>query len=587
MLPQAIVIPRQHHLARRVLRVQVDVGIQRVARLHQQRVHRSGEVVLMEPGRQRRLVRQRTRVRRRIRTHPVPAARQQRPHRRRIVEPHHIRTVVIGDRQLSRRHRTQARTRRIAQAQLQRLVAFDQNVVDDRHTERAARLAVGKVQCACRGEVVDARRRAHVGRRVVHAEGSAVTACPAHRDHRGTVRLADTVAHVAEFHVHRWRRFVRTGVYPDVVEDPAERSAGRAVGTGMPAKADVLAPQYAEVQARRDIAVALGTECRMVGVWIGRVAVDRSIVGLTTLNQWSDIGPGRTRIGTVLDETAVPVGQFECLPIERILERERVLEVQIRLADNGQRHVDVHLRGCVGADESIAAPEHELTGSGVAEVVQPCRSRAAGNIAEVPLGRTGLEVVEEDVVGRISADTNGSLRVEVRRIGVHFDRIDGSLDVEAIDTGNAVDAHEVLAGLYQRRMKVGIVRAGGEHTSLRLVIDLRDLADSQAVDGIAIERIAVGHQVGGLVVDAAVEVHAAVVAGTVVIIRTRYLVGTAKRGRISHVADDADRTREVFTDQPARGRGIVAGAIAEVDELPPDVGQGFIDSAGLVVIQQL
>ena len=121
-------------------------------------------------------------------------------------------------------------------------------------------------------------------------------------------------------------------------------------------------------------------------------------------------------------------------------------------------------------------------------------------------------------------------------------------------------------------MEIRIVRAGRKQIGLCLIVNVRDLANSQTVDGVAVECIAIGYQVGGLVVDAAVGVHAAVVARGGVIKRTRHRVRIALRRGIGHVTNDTDGAREVFADQPARGRGIVAGAVAEINELAPDIG---------------
>ena len=117
VLPKAVRIPRQHHLARRVGRVEINIGIQGVARLHLHGVRGIGEVVLVEPGRQGRLMRQSARVRRRIRADPVPGTEQPCPGRHIVVEPGNIVAVVIGDRQLGFGHSTQVRADCPAQRQ--------------------------------------------------------------------------------------------------------------------------------------------------------------------------------------------------------------------------------------------------------------------------------------------------------------------------------------------------------------------------------------------------------------------------------------------------------------------------------------
>ena len=84
----------------------------------------------------------------------------------------------------------------------------------------------------------------------------------------------------------------------------------------MPAEADVLALQGTEIHPRGDITVTFITEGRVVGIGISRVIVNRCVVGLATIDKWSSITPGHTRVGTVFEETAVPIGQLKSLEIE-------------------------------------------------------------------------------------------------------------------------------------------------------------------------------------------------------------------------------------------------------------------------------
>ena len=184
---------------------------------------------------------------------------------------------------------------------------------------------------------------------------------------------------------------------------------------------------------------------------------------------------------------------------------------------------------------------------------------------------TTFEVVEKDIVGRITTDAYGGIGIEVQWIFGHFYRVYGGLNVQAINAADAINACEVQAGLGQCCVEICIVRAGREQIRLRLIVDVRDFADSQAVDRVAIECVTVGHQVGGLVTDAAVEMHATVVAGKRVIVGTRHRVGIAISGRIGHVANDADVARQIFANQPAHRRRIVADLVGKIDEFAPDV----------------
>ncbi len=70
---RASVVPLQHHLGRRIRRVQVHVRVQRIADTDRQRRRCAEEIVLVQARRQRRLVRERARERRRIGARPVPA----------------------------------------------------------------------------------------------------------------------------------------------------------------------------------------------------------------------------------------------------------------------------------------------------------------------------------------------------------------------------------------------------------------------------------------------------------------------------------------------------------------------------------
>ncbi len=91
MLPILIrVIPLEHHLARRVRRVEVDVGEQGVARADGELVDRVLEEVLVIPRKDVRLVRGRAGERRRVGARPFPAlvvAREVSPRGRAVFHP--------------------------------------------------------------------------------------------------------------------------------------------------------------------------------------------------------------------------------------------------------------------------------------------------------------------------------------------------------------------------------------------------------------------------------------------------------------------------------------------------------------------
>ncbi len=180
--------------------------------------------------------------------------------------------------------------------------------------------------------------------------------------------------------------------------------------------------------------------------------------------------------------------------------------------------------------------------------------------------------------------------METVRVGVHLHGIYGGLHLDAVggrDRIEWIDADQVLARLVEGVVQIGIVGARDQQIGLRLVVDVGHLIDADAVDGVAIEATAVGHQVHGLIVDAAVGVHAAVVAGAGVIPEARHLVGIASRRGMGHVADHADAGRQVFTQQPVHRRGVVAGGVGQIDELAPKIGKRLVDGAGLVVIKQI
>ena len=103
--------------------------------------------------------------------------------------------------------------------------------------------------------------------------------------------------------------------------------------------------------------------------------------------------------------------------------------MKVWLGARGQRHVYVQLCRPVGTDETVATPEHELTGSRITEVVDPRGDRAAGDIDEVPLAGAIFEIIKKKIVGGIAADTYGSIWMKVKRVSVHFHRIHGGLDV--------------------------------------------------------------------------------------------------------------------------------------------------------------
>ena len=115
--------------------------------------------------------------------------------------------------------------------------------------------------------------------------------------------------------------------------------------------------------------------------------------------------------------------------------------MKVRLGARGQRHVQVHLCRRVGTDETVATPEHELTGSHISEVLDPRGGRAAGDIDEVPLAGAIFETIKKEIVGGIAADTNGCIWMKIQRVSVHFHRIHGGLDVQAINTGDTVNAY--------------------------------------------------------------------------------------------------------------------------------------------------
>ena len=444
-------IPRQHQLARRIRRVEINVGIQGVARLHLHGRRGIAEVVLVKPGKQSRLMRQAARVRRRISAYPDPVTGRCRAGRRagwqRVVYPGNIVAVVIGDRQRGLGHGTQDRAAATAQRQYDDFTAFDHCILEDRNAEGLAVFAVGETQGAIHGTVVDARRRAEIARRVVDREATTGTSRAIDRNDRCNTRFANTISGIAESHHGGRRRFVCTGIDPDIIHHPAERSTDRAVGGGMPAEADTLANQDTEIEARRDITVAFITEGRVVGIGIGRVIVECRVVGLATVDERSGITPGCPRVYAVFEKTAVPIGQFQCIEIERRLKGEGVLEVQVWLGVRGQRHIYIHLCRPVGTDETVTTPKHEVAGSRITEVVDPRGGRAAGDIDKVPLASAIFEIIKKEIVGGITADTYGSVWMKVFRVSVHFHRINRGLNVQAIDTGDAVDAYEILAGL--------------------------------------------------------------------------------------------------------------------------------------------
>ena len=137
-----------------------------------------------------------------------------------------------------------------------------------------------------------------------------------------------------------------------------------------------------------------------------------------------------------------------------------------------------------------------------------------------------------------------------------------------------------------------MIRSGAEQRRARLVVDLGRRDDAQTADRLPVEgssRLAGGavdHQVGGLVVHAAVDVHATVVGQAAVEQRARHPVGIAVRAGSTHVADRADR--QLFAEQPSVVRWVwAAGRAPEVDQLAHHVAQRLVDRARLGVVQQV
>ncbi len=201
----------------------------------------------MEPGRQGRLMRQAARVRRRVRADPVPGAARRcpgdRPVRQRIIHPCKIGAVVIGDRQRCLRHRTRHRTVAAAQRQHHDFITLDQGILEHRHSERLAVLAVGEAQGTAHRTVVDARQCIETARRVVDREAMTVAAGTIDRNNRLRTCLANTVRRIAKLYYGGRRRLVCARVNPYIVQHPAERPLGKQVGARMPTEADSLASQ--------------------------------------------------------------------------------------------------------------------------------------------------------------------------------------------------------------------------------------------------------------------------------------------------------------------------------------------------------
>ena len=238
-------------------------------------------------------------------------------------------------------------------------------------------MAIGEKQRAASGDVIGARGRAEIGRRVIDGEGPAGAARAIDRDNRRRARLTDTVSGLAERH---FGRLVRTGVHPDIVQYPAERSADRTISAGVPAEAHALARQGTQIETRGNIAVTFITESRVITVGICRIIRNDRVIVLAAVDQRSCVAPGRARIRAVLEKPAVPKDQLKCAEVQRRLEAEGMFEVKVRFSVRRQRYVDVHLCRGVGTGKTVTAPEHELAGGRITEVMDPGDDRATRDI---------------------------------------------------------------------------------------------------------------------------------------------------------------------------------------------------------------
>ena len=106
-------------------------------------------------------------------------------------------------------------------------------------------------------------------------------------------------------------------------------------------------------------------------------------------------------------------------------------------------------------------------------------------------------------------------------------------------------------------------------------------------DRLAVEGAAVGHQEGGLVVDAAVDVHAAAVRRRDPrVVRAGMRSGSPKAVgfAMSRIAPIRASPRPSASATPGVS---VPRAVGQVDELAAHVGERLVDRAGLVVVEQV
>ena len=195
-----------------------------------------------------------------------------------------------------------------------------------------------------------------------------------------------------------------------------------------------------------------------------------------------------------------------------------------------------------------------------------------------------LEVVAEDLDLRFIRPAGGRLgRGGRRRVAMHLGRQGRLVDLDAVRRGEALGPDQVQARLVQRAAQVPVVARRGQHRRLDGEVEARHLVDADAGHGLAVERGSVGHQIGRLVVDAAVEMDAALIERAGEVERARHPVGVAEHRRVLHVAERAD----FLAHLPADAGRVVPGSVGQVDQLPEDVGQRLVDGARLVVVEEL
>ena len=96
------------------------------------------------------------------------------------------------------------------------------------------------------------------------------------------------------------------------------------------------------------------------------------------------------------------------------------------------------------------------------------------------------------------------------------------------------------------------------------------------------------HQVNGFVINTAVGMHTTIIKGhrkqiflvSMLVEAAGHFVRLVISGRVGH----ASISHIILAEQPFYRNGVIAGAIRLVNELPPQVGEGFVNGAGLVVI---